>query len=169
MMTSEGTAQTGSENLADPLRVSFLRALQTQAYNAGIYESFAQLFQGYEGSLAVIFRRMATEELRYGTKLERCYCNQFGALPNKEPKAVIELPGLAASQHSILDHVRTLEQALTTALHVAERAQNFYARVAFQTPNSELQRIYQGLAQLGGIHLRLLQEKLASFTDFTAR
>ncbi|MBI4478790.1 MAG: hypothetical protein HY651_02105 [Acidobacteria bacterium] len=163
MTTPYQMAQTGSQQAADPVRVSLLRAIGTQAYNAEIYESFAPLFQEYQSSLAAIFRRMAAEEFRYGAQLEQLYPAKAGTRPfsKKESKAAV--------QSSLRDYVMTLEQALRITLRVAEQAQAFYRQEDLQTSDCEVQQIYRELARLWEIHMRILQEKLATAADFTSR
>ncbi len=149
---------TTSANLG---RTVLLRAIRIEARNAGIYDSLTHLFQGYDDSVAGIFRDMAGEERQHGAELERRYGERFGSpSAGEEPKEVIEAPDLDDPEAMIFDSMN-VEQALKLGLHAEEDAREFYRREAVRTSDPELQKIYRELGEFEETHVRLLQEKLA--------
>ena len=144
------------------LSATLLRAIQIEARNAAIYDSLAQLFQGYDNSVEAIFRDMAAEERQHGAMLEERYRDRFGLIPatNREPKEVIEGPDLEDAEAFIFDSM-TAEQALETGLRAEVSAREFYCQEALRTSEPQLQKMYQELAEFEQTHVRLLQEKLA--------
>jgi rubrerythrin len=151
-----------SSTIPDAGRVTLLRAIQIEARNGAIYDSLAQLFQGYEDSVTSIFREMAAEERQHGAELERRYRERFGPvqLTSGEPKEVIEAPDLDDPEALIFDSM-TIVQALELGLRAEETAREFYRREVSHTADAELQRVYRELAEFEETHVRLLVEKLA--------
>lgn len=147
---------------SDAPRAALLRAIQIEARNAAVYESLAQLFEGFEDAVTAIFREMAAEERGHGAELERLYRERFPPVlsPAAEPAEVIEAPDLEDPEALIFDSV-TLEQALETGLHAEEAARDFYRRELPRTSDPELQKMYRELAEFEETHVRLLKEKLA--------
>lgn len=143
-------------------RETLLRAIQIEARNGAVYDSLAQLFQGYEDSVTGIFREMADEERQHGAELERRYLERFGPVPPPfgEPKEVIEAPDLDDAEALVFDSM-TIEQALQTGLRAEETAREFYRREAPHASDPELQRTYRELAEFEETHVRVLQDKLA--------
>lgn len=141
---------------------TLFRAIQIETRNAGIYDSLAGIFQGYDDSVEAIFRDMAAEERQHGALLEQSYRDRFGLVPasSKEPKEVIEGPDLEDAEALIFDSM-TVEQALETGLRAEEGARAFYRMEALRTSEPQLQKMYQELAEFEQTHVRLLQEKLA--------
>ena len=146
----------------NPVRATLLRAIQIEARNAGIYDSLAQLFQGYEDAVTAIFREMAAEERQHGAELEGRYRERFGPVPSPEgePKEVIEAPDLEDPEALIFDSM-TVEQALVLGLHAEECAREFYQREAKRTSDPQLQAVYRELGEFEETHVRLLKTKLA--------
>ena len=146
----------------DADRVVLLRAIQIEARNARVYDSLAQLFEGYDDSVTAIFREMAAEERQHGAELEQRYRVRFGPVPSPtgEPKEVIEAPDLDDPEALIFDSM-TVEQALEAGLRAEETAQEFYRREITRTSDPELQKAYGELAEFEQSHVRLLKEKLA--------
>ncbi len=147
---------------SDVVSATLLRAIQIETRNAGIYDSLAQLFQGYDNSVEAIFRDMAAEERQHGVMLEERYRDRFGSVPasNKEPKEVIEGPDLEDAEAFIFDSM-TVEQALEMGVRAEESAREFYSVEALRTSEPQLQQIYRELSEFEQDHVRLLQEKLA--------
>ncbi len=147
---------------SDPRRATLLRAIQIEARNAGVYDSLAQLFEGYEDSVTAIFREMAAEERQHGAELERRYQERFGQVPSpaEEPKEVIEAPDLEDPEALIFDSM-TIEQALEAGLHAEQMAREFYSREASRTSDPELQKVYRELGEFEETHVRLLNDRLA--------
>ncbi len=157
----------------DRVRATLLRAIQIEARNGGVYDSLAQLFQGYDDSVTGIFREMAAEERQHGAELERRYRERFGPVPSpaEEPREVIEAPDLDDPEAFIFDSM-TIVQALETGLRAEEAAREFYGREVERTPDPALQKVYRELGEFEETHVRRLKEKLAEKRrpgDSTAR
>ena len=146
----------------DAERTTLLGAIQIEARNGGIYDSLAQLFQGYDDSVTVIFREMADEERRHGAELEERYRERFGPPPSsaEAPKEAIEAPDLDDPEALIFDSM-TIVQALELGLRAEETAREFYRREVSRTADPGLQKTYRELAEFEEDHVRRLQEKLA--------
>ncbi len=162
-----------SAGRSESARVPLLHAIRIEARNAAIYESLAQLFEGYEDSVTSIFREMAAEEEQHGAELQRRYQERFGPVPSRadEPKEVIEAPDLDDSEAFIFDSMN-VEQALEAGLRAEETAREFYRREVSRTSDPDLQKVYQELGEFEEGHVRLLQEKLAAIgrgTDSRSR
>ena len=144
------------------VRSTLLRGIQIEARNAKVYDTFAQLFQGYDDSVTAIFREMADEERQHGTDLEQRYRARFGPVPApaEEPKEVIEAPELEDAEALIFDSM-TLEQALEVGLKAELMAREFYQREAGRISDPDLQKLYRELGEFEEDHVRRLEEKLA--------
>jgi len=151
-----------SGNPPDRVRATLLRAIQIEARNGGIYDSLAQLFQGYDNSVTDIFLEMAAEERQHGAELEQRYRERFGPVPSpaEEPQEVIEAPDLDDSEAFIFDSM-TIVQALESGLRAEEGARAFYGREVERTPDPALQKLYRELGEFEETHVRRLKEKLA--------
>jgi rubrerythrin len=147
---------------SDTGRVTLLRAIQIEARNAGVYDSLAQLFDGYDDSVTAIFCEMAAEERQHGSELEARYRERFGPviLPADEPKEVIEAPDLEDPEAMVFDSM-TIEQALEAGLLAEEAAREFYRREVARTSDPKLQEAYRELAEFEETHVRRLREKMA--------
>jgi rubrerythrin len=143
-------------------RAAMLRAIQIEARNAAIYESLAQLFQGYDDSVRAIFCEMAAEERQHGSLLERQFQESFGPVPSmtEQPEEVIEAPDLYDPEALIFDSM-TAVQALETGLRAEQEARDFYRQEVARTSDPELQKVYRELSQFEETHVRVLNEKLA--------
>ena len=150
-----------SQDPTDGRRAILLRAIQIEARNGAIYDSLAQLFQGYDDSVTALFGEMAAEERRHGADLEQRYRERFGPVPssNEEPKEVIEAADLDDAEALIFDSM-SIEQALETGLRTEEAAREFYRREASGASDPELGTVYRELAEFEETHVRLLNEKL---------
>ncbi|MBI4478789.1 MAG: ferritin family protein [Acidobacteria bacterium] len=147
---------------SDPVRAILLRAIRIEARNGDIYDSFAQLFEGYDESVTAIFREMAAEERQHGAELEERYRERFGPVPPgwEEPKEVIEAPELEDAEAFIFNSM-TLEQALQSGLRAELDAREYYRQQMSRTADAGLQQTYRELAEFEATHVRLLEEKLA--------
>lgn len=150
-----------SVHASEAVRATLLRAIQIEARNAGVYDSLAQLFWGYDDSVTAIFREMAGEERQHGAELEQRYCERFGPVPPSTgvPKEVIEAPDLEDPEALIFDSM-TLVQALEAGLRAEEMAREFYRQEGARTPDPGLQKVYRELAEFEEAHVRQLQGKL---------
>jgi rubrerythrin len=147
---------------SDPSRATLLHAIQIEARNARVYDSLAQLFEGYEDSVTAIFREMATEERQHGAELENRYRERFGRVPSpaEEPKEVIEAPDLDDPEALIFDSM-TIEQALEVGLRAEQMAREFYSREASRTSDPGLRDIYRELGEFEETHVRRLSDRLS--------
>lgn len=143
------------------VRATLFRAIQIEARNAGVYDSLAQLFRGYDDSVTTIFGEMAEEERQHGAELEERYRERFGPVPpaEEEPKEVIEAPDLEDPEALIFDSM-SVDQALQAGLRAEMTARAFYQREAERTPDPALQKLYRELAEFEETHVRLLKAKL---------
>lgn len=143
-------------------RAALLRAIQIEARNAAIYESLAQLFQGYDDAVWAIFREMAAEELQHGSQLEGRYQERFGPVPpaTEPPKEVIEAPDLQDPEAMVFDSM-TVVQALEAGLRAEQEAREFYRQEVTRTSDPQLQKVYRELGEFEETHVRLLSDKLA--------
>jgi rubrerythrin len=158
---------------SDAVRATLLRAIHIEARNGGVYDTLAQLFQGYDNSVTDIFLEMAAEERQHGAELEQRYRERFGPVPSpaEEPREVIEAPDLDDSEAFIFDSM-TIVQALESGLRAEEAAREFYGREVERTADPALQKLYQELGEFEETHVRRLKEKLAEKRrqgDSTAR
>lgn len=146
---------------ADSRQAVLLRAMQIEARNGAVYDSLAQLFQGYDDSVAALFHEMAEEERQHGAELTRRYSERFGPppTPQGEPKEVIEAADLEDAESMIFDSM-SIEQALQTGVRTEEAAREFYRQETSRTSDLELQAVYRELAEFEETHVRLLREKL---------
>ncbi len=147
---------------SEVVRTTLLRAIQIETRNGIIYDSLAQLFQGYDDSVTDIFLEMASEERQHGAELEQRYRERFGQLPSqtKEPTEVIEAPDLEDPEALIFDSM-TIQQALEAGLRAEEAAREFYGREVGRTSDRELQNVYRELAEFEESHVRRLQGKIS--------
>ena len=147
---------------SEACRAILLRAIQIESRNAGIYDSLAHLFQGYEDSVTEIFREMAAEERQHGAVLEQRYRERYGPVPSSEekPAEVIEAPDLDDPEALIFDSM-SIEQALELGLRAEKTAREFYRREVTRTSDAGLQAVYRELAEFEETHVRLLTDKLA--------
>ncbi len=147
---------------SDAGRATLLGAIQIEARNAGVYDSLAQLFQGYDDSVTAIFHEMAAEERQHGAELEERFGERFGPPPSsaEAPKEAIEAPDLDDPEALIFNSM-TIEQALELGLRAEETAREFYRREVSRTADPGLQKTYRELAEFEEEHVRRLQEKLA--------
>ena len=147
---------------AESCRATLLRAIQIESRNAGVYDSLAQLFQGYDESVTAIFRDMAAEERQHGAELDHRYRERYGPVPlsAEETKEVIEAPDLDDPEALVFDSM-TIEQALEVGLRAEETAREFYRREVVHVSDRDVQTLYRELAEFEETHVRLLTDKLA--------
>ena len=146
----------------DILRQTLLRAIQIERRNGELYESLAQIFEGYDEAVRKMFLEMAEEERQHGADLKERFRARFGPVPllTTEPKEVIEAPDLPDGEAMIFDSM-TPEKALQAGLKAEEDARRFYQVEVERTPDPELQKLYRELGEFEENHVRLIQEKLA--------
>lgn len=150
-----------SANAREVERAHLLRAIQIESRNAGVYDSLAQLFQGYDDPVTAIFREMAAEERQHGAELERRYHERYGPVPTPgaEPKDVIEAPDMDDPEALVFDSM-TIEQAIELGLKAERMAREFYQREVGRTTDPALQQLYRELSEFEEDHVRRLEQKL---------
>ncbi len=140
---------------------TLLRAIQIERRNGAIYDSLANVFQGYDASVEAIFQEMAAEERQHGAMLEESYRVRFGLVPTviKEPMEVIEGPDLDHPEALIFDSM-TVEQALEMGLKAEVGAREFYRQETLRTTEPQLKQMFRELSEFEEDHVRILREKL---------
>ena len=149
-------------------------AISIEKRNAEIYHRFAEMFTefGDEVSLEIgaIFWEMAIEERAHQALLQQKCIEQYGGssstLTEDDLVELIEVPRL---EHGDVfgagsDAVTARERALQVALYAELSAQGFYTKLAEQTPDGPLQKIYSDLAQMEDGHVAYLEAKLSKDT-----
>jgi rubrerythrin len=144
------------------VRQTLLRAVQIEQRNGDLYDSLAQIFEGYEEPVRAIFLEMADEERAHGADLKKHYLSRYGSLPplTDEPKELIETPDLEDAEALVFDSM-TPQAALQVGLRAEEGAREFYLREVPRTSDLELRQLYRELGEFEETHVRVLQQKLA--------
>ncbi len=144
------------------VRQTLLRAIQIENRNGDLYDSLAQIFEGYEEPVRSIFLEMASEERAHGAELKKHYRSKFGSVPllSGEPKELIETPDLEDAEALVFDSM-TPQSALQVGLHAEEAAREFYLKEVSRTSDPELRQLYRELGEFEDTHVRVLQQKLA--------
>jgi rubrerythrin len=144
------------------VRQTLLRAVQIEDRNGGLYDSLAQIFEGYEEPVRAIFLEMAEEERAHGAELRKHYQSRYGTVAplTTETKELIETPDLEDAEALVFDSM-TPEAALQIGLHAEEAARQFYLKEISRTSDPELRQLYRELGEFEDRHVRVLQEKLA--------
>jgi len=146
-------------------------AISIEERNAEIYHRYAEMFTefGDEESLeiAAVFWDMAIEERGHHALLHAKYAEQYGgeccSLTEEDLVELIEVPRL--DQEDVLagsgNGGTARMRALQVALHAELSAQHFYTKLAGETPEGALRRIYSDLAQMEDGHVAYLEARLA--------
>jgi rubrerythrin len=154
-------------------------AISIEKRNAEIYHRFAEMFTefGDEESLEIgaIFWEMAIEERGHHALLQQKYAEQYGKssspLTEDDLVELIEVPRLengdvfGAANDAMTSRGRALQVALCAELS----AQDFYRKLAEQTPTGPLRQIYYELAQMEDGHVAHLEAKLTQDSAGTSR
>jgi len=148
-------------------------AIFIEERNAGVYHRFAEMFTEFRDpdslEIASVFWDMAVEEKRHSTVLQEKYQERYGnascALTEEDLQDMIEVPRLDdgdvfADATSAQDTAR--ERALKVALAAERGAQNYYSRLAEQTKDSHLRRLYNELATMEDGHMAYLENVLSA-------
>ena len=150
-------------------------AIFIEERNAGIYHRFAEMFTEFRDTesleIASVFWDMAVEEKRHSGILQEKYQERYGnascALTEEDLQEMIEVPRLhdgdvfettGTSQKS------ARERALQVALAAEQNAQKFYSRLAEQTKDGPLHRLYNELSIMEDGHVGFLQNMLTTST-----
>jgi rubrerythrin len=149
-------------------------AISIEERNADIYHRFAEMFTefGDEESLQVgtIFWEMAIEEKDHRALLQQKYSEQYGdsacSLTEEDLVELIEVPRLENSDvfGAGNDAITARGRALQVALQAELSAQDFYTKLAEQTPPGPLRQVYCDLATMEDGHVASLEAKLAQDT-----
>jgi len=148
-------------------------AIFIEERNAGIYHRFAEMFTEFRDpdslEVASVFWDMAVEEKRHSSVLQEKYQERYGnascALTEEDLQDMIEVPRLDdgdvfADSATARDSAR--ERAVKVALVAEQGAQNYYVRLAQQTKDSALRRLYNELATMEDGHVAYLENVLSA-------
>ena len=148
-------------------------AIFIEERNAGVYHRFAEMFTEFRDpdslEIASVFWDMAVEEKRHSTVLQERYVERYGnaacALTEEDLKDMIEVPRLDdgdvfAAAETANDTAR--ERAVKVALAAEQSAQNYYSRLAEQTKDGPLRRLYNELATMEDGHVSYLENVLSA-------
>ena len=148
-------------------------AIFIEERNAGIYHRFAEMFTEFRDTesleIASVFWDMAVEEKRHSGILQEKYRERYGnascALTEEDLQDMIEVPRL--DDGDVFEAIETSqmsarERALQVALTAEQGAQNFYSRLAEQTKDGPLRRLYNELSIMEDGHVGYLQNTLVS-------
>jgi rubrerythrin len=150
-------------------------AIFIEERNAGIYHHFAEMFTEFgdvdSREIARVFWDMAVEERRHRSVLQEKYQERYGyascALTEEDLQDMIEVPRLDdgdvfADSTAPSDSAR--ERAVRVALTAEQSAQDFYFRLAEQTKDAPLRRLYIELATMEDGHVTYLDNVLSAST-----
>ncbi|HEY1732476.1 MAG TPA: ferritin family protein [Terriglobales bacterium] len=149
---------------AEALRV----AISIEQRNADVYHRFAEMFTqfGDEESLEIasVFWEMAVEEQGHRSLLEEKYVQAFGPLGGKLTEQdmieLVEVPQLeSADLFAVSDEFSPRDRALQVAVQAEVSAQQFYERLAGQTPEGPLRQMFRDLARMEDGHVSYLESK----------
>src|SRR5271165_1920397 len=148
-------------------------AIFIEERNAEIYHRFAEMFNEFHDTesleIASVFWDMAVEEKRHSGILQERYQESYGnascSLTEEDLQDMIEVPRLEdgdvfAAAHGSQNSAR--ERALRVAMAAEQGAQNFYARLAEQTKDGPLHRLYNELSIMEDGHVGYLQNMLVT-------
>ena len=148
-------------------------AIFIEERNAGIYHRFAEMFTEFRDpdslEVASVFWDMAVEEKRHSSVLQEKYQERYGnascALTEEDLEDMIEVPRLDdgdvfADSATARDSAR--ERAVKVALVAEQGAQNYYVRLAQQTKDGALRRLYNELATMEDGHVAYLENVLSA-------
>jgi rubrerythrin len=148
-------------------------AIFIEERNAGIYHRFAEMFTEFRDpdslEIASVFGDMAVEERRHSGVLQEKYQERYGnancALTEEDLQDMIEVPRLDdgdvfADPATAKDSTR--ERALKVALAAEQSAHNYYSRLAEQTKDAHLRRLYNELTTMEDEHVEYLESVLTA-------
>ena len=148
-------------------------AIFIEERNAGIYHRFAEMFTEFGDTesleIASVFWDMAVEEKRHSGLLQGKYQERYGnascALTEEDLQDMIEVPRLDDGdvfENAETSQLTARERALQVALLAEQGAQNFYTRLAEQTKDGPLHRLYNELSIMEDGHVGYLQNMLVA-------
>jgi rubrerythrin len=147
-------------------------AIFIEERNAGIYHRFADMFTEFRDpdslEIASVFWDMAVEAKRHSSVLQEKYQERYGnascALTEEDLQDMIEVPRLddgdVFADSAAKDSAR--ERAVKVALAAEQGAQNYYSRLAEQTKDTHLRRLYNELATMEDGHVAYLENVLSA-------
>ena len=151
-------------------------AIFIEERNAGIYRRFAEMFTEFRDpdslEIASVFGDMAVEERRHSGVLQEKYEERYGnascVLTEEDLQDMIEVLRLDhgdvfADPTTAKDSTR--ERALKVALAAEQSAQNYYSRLAEQTKDGHLRRLYNELATMEEGHVAYLENVLSALAS----
>jgi len=144
--------------------------------NAGIYHRFAEMFTEFRDpdslEIARVFGDTAVDERRRSGVLQEKYQQRYGnascVFTEEDLQDTIAVPRLGhgdvfADPTTAKDSRR--EPALQVALAAEHSAQNYYSRLAEQTKDTRLRRLYNELATMEEGHVAYLENVLSAFAN----
>lgn len=148
-------------------------AIFIEERNAGIYHRFAEMFTEFRDTesleIASVFWDMAVEEKRHSGVLQVKYQERYGnagcAVTEEDLQEMIEVPRLDDGdvfEATETSQMSARERALQVALAAEQSAQNYYSRLAEQTKDGPLHRLYNELSIMEDGHVGYLQNMLAT-------
>ena len=145
-------------------------AISIEDRNAELYHRFAEMFTefGDEESLeiAAVFWEMGIEERSHSSILKQNYIERYGdaacPITEQDVMEIVEAPKLENGDVFAAGHGVTpgRVRALNVALHAEADAQQFYSKLAKQTPAGPLRDLFQDLAEMEDSHVAYLESKL---------
>lgn len=148
-------------------------AIFIEERNADIYQRFAEMFTEFGDpdslEIANVFWDMSVEEKRHSTILQCHYLEIYGnadcAVTEEDLQEMIEVPRLDDGdvfEATETSQMSARERALQVALAAEQSAQNYYSRLAEQTKDGPLHRLYNELSIMEDGHVGYLQNMLAT-------
>jgi rubrerythrin len=148
-------------------------AILIEDRNAEIYHRFAEMFTEFRDAesleISSVFWDMAVEEKRHSGILQGKYQERYGnaacALTEEDLQDMIEVPKLEDGDVFGADTASqqlARERALHVALAAEKNAQDYYSKLAEQTNDEPLRRLYTELAMMEDGHANYLQSLLAA-------
>jgi rubrerythrin len=148
-------------------------AIFIEECNAGIYHRFAEMFTEFRDpdslEIAGVFWDMAVEEKRHSGVPQEKYQERYGnascALTEEDLQDMIQVPRLDdgdvfADTATAKENAR--ERAVKVALAAEQGAQGYYSRLAEQTKDLHLRRLYNELATMEDGHVAYLENVLSA-------
>lgn len=146
-------------------------AISIENRNAELYHNFAEVFTEFGDKesleIAAVFWEMAVEERGHSWQLKQKYAELYGNQPcsvtEEDLQEIVEVPKLDGENvfGPTSDGTPGRVRALKVALQAEIGAQQFYEKLAEETPKGPLQDIFNYLAKMEDNHVSYLEIKLA--------
>jgi rubrerythrin len=146
-------------------------AISIEDRNANLYHNFAEVFTEFGDNesleIAAVFWEMAVEERDHSWQLKQKYAELYGSqecsVTEEDLLEIVEVPKLDSEDifGPTADGTPGRVRALKVALQAEASAQQFYEKLAEQTPKGALQATFSYLARMEDSHVSYLEAKLA--------